>query len=791
MLSGGTHIAAYCLDAHLGATDGTGYTWSDLSKNNQNTIAAILALGFRWNSSSVWSGPSDNADKWAVTQILVWEAAANNIFLQANGLYGVKSSVGADINRAAPYAYNPSGFKSYYEAIKKKLNDFMKIPSFASKEASNAETITLRWDGSKYSATVTDSNSVLKNFDFSTCLPGVRMSASGDLLTLSTTEPILNPKTSSRVRDNDGLAGGKGVVAVWQTSDSSQQDFATYNADGGEPVGCYIKVKTDAVGSAGIVKTAEDGKVSGLQFQITGSDGSSTTKTTDASGNIDIDGLPIYAADGSKITYTATEVNVPNKYVKPESQTFQLSEGQTASLKFDNKLKRWRVTVTKEDNATGSTAQGNGSLAGAKYGVYRGNKLVKEYATDSNGQFTTDYFPYGDDWTLREITASEGYKVSPASTELCEIPAGTNDEYNDNTAAVTEEIIRGGVSVEKRDTQTGTTPQGDASFAGITFEIINDSNNPVEVDGRVVSPDSVAKEITTNAQGIAATGPNSLPYGDYVIREKSTNNSMLKTFTEEIPVTVSEDGKVYTFTSENDVVRGGIAIEKHDSQTGATPQGNADFAGITFEIVNSSANAVVVDETTYAPGQVVATLTTDASGHASTTDNALPYGRYTVREKATNNSMLLTWREQLVTVSENKKVYSVTAVDDVVRGGLAVEKRDSITGSTPQGDADFEGITFEVINNSKNPVIVNDKSIAPGEVTARFVPRLNGTPTRSIPTATMISPRASGRTKRAPGSARPPRTGWWRPRMASALFPMTTTRWRCARKSGPSAAHGR
>ena len=127
-----------------------------------------------------------------------------------------------------------------------------------------------------------------------------------------------------------------------------------------------------------------------------------------------------------------------------------------------------------------------------------------------------------------------------------------------------------------------------------------------------------------------------------------------------------------------------------------SPLETEGFAGITFEIVNSSANAVVVDRTPYTPGQVVATLTTDVNGHASTTDNALSYGRYTVREKATNNSMLLTWREQLVTVSENRKIYSVTAVDDVVRGGLAVEKRDSITGSTPQGDADFEGITFEV-----------------------------------------------------------------------------------------------
>ncbi|WP_322203088.1 MSCRAMM family protein, partial [Acutalibacter intestini] len=277
------------------------------------------------------------------------------------------------------------------------------------------------------------------------------------------------------------MAGGKGAVAVWQTSDPSQQDFATYNPAGGEPVRCYIKFKTDAVGSAGLVKTSEDGKVEGIQFQITGSDGSSTTKTTDASGNIDIDGLPIYAADGSKITYTATEINVPNKYVKPDSQTFQLTEGQTASIHFENKLKRWRVTVTKTDDRTGSTPQGNGSLAGAKYGVYKGNELVKEYTTDENGQFTTDYFPYGEDWTLREISAGEGYLVSDVSTQLCEIPAGSNNEFNDNTASVTDTVMRGGIAVEKRDSITGSTPQGNADFSGIQFEIINDSKNPVIV----------------------------------------------------------------------------------------------------------------------------------------------------------------------------------------------------------------------------------------------------------------------------------------------------------------------
>ena len=121
-----------------------------------------------------------------------------------------------------------------------------------------------------------------------------------------------------------------------------------------------------------------------------------------------------------------------------------------------------------------------------------------------------------------------------------------------------------------------------------------------------------------------------------------------------------------------------------------------------------------VGGTNYAPSQVVATLITDESGYASTEDDALPYGTYTIREVATNASMLHTFKEQTVPVTEHKKTYVVTAENDVVRGGLSVEKRDSITGNTPQGNADFSGITFEIINDSRNPVIVGYKSIGHG-----------------------------------------------------------------------------
>ena len=271
---------------------------------------------------------------------------------------------------------------------------------------------------------------------------------------------------------------------------------------------------------------------------------------------------------------------------------------------------------------------------------------------------------------------------------------------------LTEDIQRGGLTIQKLDSETGATPQGDANLEGISFEIVNNSTNPVVVNGNTAAPGQVAMTITTNAAGVATTGENALPYGDYTVREVSTNDSMLQTFTEEISVTIDSDGEMLEYEAENEVVRGGIDLEKQDSEMGATPQGNSSFAGIEFEIINRSTNPVVVGGQTYAVGEVVMTITTDESGTASTGNDALPYGTYEVRESQTNESMLLTWTEETVTVRQNGHSVAITAVNDVERGGLSVEKQDTITGSTPQGDADFSGITFEIINNSRNPVMV-------------------------------------------------------------------------------------
>lgn len=491
----------------------------------------------------------------------------------------------------------------------------------------------------------------------------------------------------------------------------------------------YIVIKIEPMGyNVTLTKTSADAtytsgndcySLAGATYGVyTDSNAAGTpvaTFTTDANGHAEL------AKPLGNGTYYVKETKAPKGYKLDEKiYTFHIN-GADASVDVADDPGRVRLKLVKRDPQTGEIGQGNGTLAGAVYRITyqkNGQTVTQEGTSDVHGHIEPpfDDIPFGE-VKVQEIKAPEGYKLdTQVHTYQIGAPQVVTEVFEMEPTDLMDEVICGGITIEKRDSVTDKKPQGDASFAGIQFDIVNDSDNSVVVNGKTCAPDSVVMTIITDAGGVATTGPNALPYGDYVVRESATNESMLKTFTEEIQVTVSEDGKIYSYTAKNDVVRGGIAIEKQDSQTGATPQGNADFSGITFEIVNRSANPVVVDGLDYAPGAVVATLTTDAEGRASTADDALPFGRYEVRESATNESMLLTFQPQTVTISENKKMYPVTAKNDVVRGGLSLEKRDTITGSTPQGDADFAGITFQIINQSRNPVIVNGSSYAPGEV---------------------------------------------------------------------------
>ena len=284
----------------------------------------------------------------------------------------------------------------------------------------------------------------------------------------------------------------------------------------------------------------------------------------------------------------------------------------------------------------------------------------------------------------------------------------------------------------------GSTPQGNSSFAGISFEIINRSANPVVVGGQTYAVGDVVMTITTDESGRTSTGNDVLPYGTYEVLESATNESMLLTWTGET-ATVRQNGHSVAITAVNDVERGGLSVEKQDTITGSTPQGDANFEGITFEVINNSRNPVMVEGQKYQPGEVVKTLVTDSEGKASTADDLLPYGEYILRESATNESMLLTAPDQTVNVTDDGVIYEFTMADEVVRGGVLIEKRDLESGLlTPLGGASLDGTLFEITNKSINAVFVGGALCQPGEVcaTIEVVDGIAQTDTRALPYGT-------------------------------------------------------
>ncbi len=127
--------------------------------------------------------------------------------------------------------------------------------------------------------------------------------------------------------------------------------------------------------------------------------------------------------------YTIEEVDTAVRYVIPDSQTVSIQWNEVAERSFTNILKKFTVTVTKPDAETGE-AQGGATLAGAKYGIYKGGELVDAYYTDANGRFTSKEYICDTDWTVREIEPSEGYLLDNTVHKVGADPANYTIEHN-------------------------------------------------------------------------------------------------------------------------------------------------------------------------------------------------------------------------------------------------------------------------------------------------------------------------------------------------------------------------
>ena len=571
-------------------------------------LGRIMQYGYTGKNSVDWvstnSSKADDCANHLATQLLVWETVIgerdenfNHVDATKHGKHNIKEII------SSKHPLRSKIF-SHYSRIEKSVKQHTTVPSFASRSKSKARSVELKWNGKNYSATINDTNGVLSNYDFSGS--GLTFSKSGNSLTITAEKA---PKDDVLITVNKKNSQRKAVITWTDEKIGPQsgqlQDIVTFGQSVSDPVKAYLNVKV-SLGNAKLMKVSEDGEVSNVRFHISGN-GISKDVTTNANGEINIANL----APGNYQISEYTDV----KYVPQETQTVTIVSGQTASVQFSNVLKKFRVNVTKQDYEKGH-AQGDAKLSGAVYGLFKGNDLVAQYTTDQNGSFTTDYYFCGTDWTIKEITPSEGYLLNDTVYRVGADPRDYNIEYN--TApdmTVMEQVIKGKISIIKH-TDDGET-QIETPEKGAEFQVY------LKSAGSFVNADKDERDtIVCDEDGFAST--KLLPYGVYTVHQTKGWDGREKIT--DFDVFINKDGKTYKFLINNKNFESYLKVVKLDKETGK----QIVYEGAAFEIYDSDNHRVTM-QYTYPQVTSIHTFYTNKEGYLITPEK-LPYGDYTLKE---------------------------------------------------------------------------------------------------------------------------------------------------------------
>ena len=617
-------------------------------------LGRIMQYSYQGNLSLDWRSQNDSdADKLAhmmATQVLVWETVVGERDADFNHV----DPGSADAVKSVYCTSHPlySRFSAYYDSIEASVKKHTVVPSFMDRSEEDAQTVELSWDGSRYTATLTDTNSVLSEYAFS-AQSDMTFAVDGNDLTISAETAPADGVTITAVRNNTR----QGVV-VWSDGhygpDGTMQDVVTFRDTVSDPMYAYLHLKV-SYGSVKIVKTSEDGEVSGISFTVSGN-GTEQTVTTNADGEMQLDdlrpgvytvteqsndryepqevrqvtvisgqvatvafhnmlkrgslevvktaedglnegvkfhltgtslaGLSVdeYAVTGSNgkavfsnvligTDYILSEVDTGIIYVVPEDQTTAVEWNTVTQVEVRNVLKKWSATVTKRDAETG-LPQGDATLAGAVYGVYRGEKLVDTYTTDESGQFTTTDYVCGEDWTIRELSPSEGYLLDDTVYPVGAEPQRYTAEYNPIALDVTEQVIRGGVTLTKVDKDY---PEN--KLEGAVFEVYRDSNRNQKLDAE----DELLGTMEELGGGeYALTG---LCYGGYFAKEAQAPEGF---YLDENAYyfAITTDGE--TVTVENEAGKGFVNAAQVGSLRIVKTSSDGKLEGFSFRVTGAN-----------------------------------------------------------------------------------------------------------------------------------------------------------------------------------------------------------
>ena len=439
-------------------------------------------------------------------------------------------------------------------------------------------------------------------------------------------------------------------------------------------------------GSIKINKHSEDNQNDDREFTITGN-GKTYTIKTGSDGVAILSDIPVYNSRNEKIVYTISEKNVPIRYVVPADQTATLTADATTTKTFKNILKKFTVEVKKQDSKTAS-AQGNGTLAGAVYGLYKDGELVDTYTTDENGYFKTKEYVCGN-YTVQEISPSEGYLLDETVYSVGAEAENYFIEHNPLSMTVTEDVIKGNIAMIKHSDDGST--QIETPEVGAEFEVYLKSSgsyaNAVETE---------RDYLTCDENGFAQT--KDMPYGIYTVHQ--TKGWEGTEFMADFDVKISADGQTYRYLINNAEFKSYIKVVKVDSETGKT----IPYEGAGFEIYDSNGQKISMTFA-YPTPTTIDTFYTNSEGYLITPE-VLPYGEYSLVEVQAPVGYVLDSTPVSFTVSADNAeeenaltVIKVRKENTAQKGKISVRKTGDIFTSVATASSAYTNENGEMIVN--------------------------------------------------------------------------------------------
>ena len=403
-------------------------------------------------------------------------------------------------------------------------------------------------------------------------------------------------------------------------------------------------------------------RIPGVTFEVLDSANHILEKiTTNENGEALTSRYPIRDFENLKLH----EIETDKWYVlNDEAQTVELKANEITSVTFTNEKKKGQIKVIKVDLDNNEIR-----LEGVTFDVLdeKGN-IVDTIVTDSNGEAITKRLPIDQIYTLKEKETLNTY-VLTTETQTVELK-----ENEITSITFTNEKKKGQVKVVKIDKDNN-----EILLEGVTFDVLDSMGNIVDT-------------IITNDKGEAIS--KRLPIDEkYTLREKETLNTYVLT-TETQTVELKEN-EITSITFENEKKKGQIRVIKVDLDNNEVL-----LEGVTFDILDNK-------------GNIVDTVTTDSNGEA--TSKRLPIDQnYTLRERETLNTYVLTEETQTVELKENE-ITSITFENEKIKGYVEILKVDSKTKEVLQG-AEFG------IYNEKDELIETLKTDDTGKATSNLLP---------------------------------------------------------------------